>query len=159
MFIWRADRLMEEFAIQLPESYGAFRRIAAALDTADARRVLETEWPQVQKISIDYGIMERATRVSVIPVEFGWSDIGNWASLLDVLPDDGQGNVIIGEAVLTDTRNCLLRSGGRLIAAIGVEDLVIVETPDVVLVCPRDRAQDVRDVVNRLAAQGKPQYL
>ena len=122
-------------------------------------RVLETEWPQVQKISIDYGIMEHAAGVSVIPVEIGWSDIGNWASLLDVLPADDRGNVVIGEAVLSDSRNCLVRSGGRLVAVIGLEDLVIVETPDVVLVCPKDRAQDVRDVVNRLAAEGKPQYL
>jgi mannose-1-phosphate guanylyltransferase len=159
MFVWRADRLMEEFAIQLPESHGALSRIAAGLGAADSRRVLETEWPQVQKISIDYGIMEHAAGVSVIPVEIGWSDIGNWASLLDVLPADDRGNVVIGEAVLSDSRNCLVRSGGRLVAVIGLEDLVIVETPDVVLVCPKDRAQDVRDVVNRLAAEGKPQYL
>jgi mannose-1-phosphate guanylyltransferase len=159
MFVWRADRLIEEFAIQLPDSYGALRRIAAALGAADARRVLEAEWSQMQKISIDYGIMEHAERISVIPVEFGWSDIGSWASLLDVLPADGEGNVVVGDAVLVDTRNCLVRSGGRLIATIGLDDLVIVDTPDVVLVCPRDRAQDVREIVNRLAAQGKPHYL
>lgn len=159
MFIWRADRLMHEFAIQQPESYTALQRIAAALGTDRQAEVLAAEWPKVRKISIDYGIMEHAERVSVIPVEIGWSDIGDWASLLDVLPRDERGNVIMGEAVVQDAESCLVRSEGRLVAAIGVKDLVIVETPDVVLICPRRRVQEVRTVVNRLAAEGKQRYL
>ena len=159
MFIWRADRLMAEFAAQLPESYAAFQRIAAALGSAAADRVLAAEWPNIRKISIDYGVMERAARVSVIPVEIGWSDIGDWTSLLDVLPGDTQGNVVVGPAIVSGTHNSLVRSEGRLIAAIGLKDVIIVETPDVVLVCPRDRAQDVRDIVNQLAAAGQQRYL
>ncbi len=159
MFAWRADRLMAEFAAQMPDSRAALQRIAAALQTPDARRVLLAEWPNVRKISIDYGIMEHADRVSVIPVEIGWSDIGNWASLLEVLSGDEHGNVVSGEAVLSDSRNCLLRSEGRLIAAIGLDEIVVVETPDAILVCPKDRAQDVRDIVNLLAAQDKGKYL
>lgn len=159
MFIWRADRLMREFAIQQPESYTALQRIAAGLGTPRQAEVLAAEWPNVRKISIDYGIMEHAEQVSVIPIEIGWSDIGDWSSLLDVLPRDERGNVIIGEAVVHDAGECLVRSEGRLVAAIGVKDLVIVETPDVVLVCPRQRVQEVRSVVNRLAAEGKQRYL
>jgi mannose-1-phosphate guanylyltransferase len=159
MFAWRADRLMAEFAAQMPGSHAALQRIGAALGTPDARRVLLAEWPKVQRISIDYGIMEHADHVSVIPVEIGWSDIGNWASLLEVLPGDENGNVVTGEAVLSDSRNCLLRSEGRLIAAIGLKDIVVVETPDAVLVCPKDRAQDVREIVNLLAAQDRGKYL
>ena len=159
MFVWRADRLMAEFAGQQPASHAALLRIAAALDTPAAAEVLAAEWPNVRKISIDYGIMEHADRVSVIPVEIGWSDIGNWASLLDILPRDADGNVVTGDALLLDAHNCLVRSEGRLIAAIGLQDLVIVETADVVLVCARDRVQDVRDAVNRLAAAGKTHYL
>lgn len=159
MFVWRGDRLMAEFAAQQPASYAALQRIAAALDTPAAAETLAAEWPNVRKISIDYGIMEHAERVAVIPVEIGWSDIGNWGSLLDILPRDTHGNVTTGDALLLDTRNCLVRSDGRLIAAIGLEDLVIVETPDVVLICARDRVQDVRDVVNRLAADGRERYL
>lgn len=159
MFIWRADRLMSEFAAQQGASYAALQRIAAAHGTAGAAEVLAAEWPNVRKISIDYGIMERAERVSVIPVEIGWTDIGDWASLFDILPRDDHRNVVTGEAILLDTEACLVRSEGRLIAAIGLKDLVIVETPDVVMVCPKDRVQEVRTVVNRLAAEGKQRYL
>jgi mannose-1-phosphate guanylyltransferase len=159
MFIWRAARLLREFAIQQGESYTALQRIAAAIGAANQAEVLAAEWPHVRKISLDYGIMEHAERVSVIPVEIGWSDIGDWSSLFDILEGDERGNVVVGEAILHDTATCLARSEGRLIAAIGVRDLVIVETPDVVLVCPRTRAQEVRTVVNRLAAAGKQRYL
>jgi mannose-1-phosphate guanylyltransferase len=159
MFIWRADRLLAEFASQQGESYAALQRIAAALGTAGAAEVLAVEWPNVRKISIDYGIMERAERVSVIPIEIGWSDIGDWGSLLDILPSDDHGNVVTGEAVLLDTEACLVRSEGRLIAAIGLKDVVIVETPDVVMVCARDQVQRMRAVVDKLAAQGKQRYL
>ncbi len=162
MFIWRADRLLAEFASQLPESHAALMRIGAAAGTPDASKVLAAEWLNVRKISIDYGVMEHAANVSVIPVDIGWSDIGSWAALLDVLPGDEHGNVVEGELAAVDTHGCLVRSedrSGRLIATIGVQDLVIVDTPDVLLICPRERAQDVRDVVNRLAAEAKQRYL
>jgi mannose-1-phosphate guanylyltransferase len=159
MFIWRADRLLREFAARQPESYAALQCIAAALGTASEADVLAAEWPNVRKISIDYGIMEHAERVSVIPIEIGWTDIGDWASLPGVLPADERGNVATGEVILLDAEDCLVRSEGRLVAAIGLKDLVIVETPDVVLVCPKDRVQEVRTVVNHLAAEGKQRYL
>ena len=91
--------------------------------------------------------------VAVIPVEVGWSDIGSWASLLDVLPADESGNAVSGEFVAVDSHNCLVRSEGKLVAVIGVDDLVIVDTPDVLLVCRKERAQDVNEIVNRLAAK------
>lgn len=159
MFVWRAARLMAEFADRMPESHAALQAIGKALGTPAAAAVLAEEWPRVRKISIDYGIMERTERVSVIPVEFGWSDIGDWSSLLDVLPGDDDGNVVTGEVCLSDSQNCLVRSESRLVAAIGMQDVVIIETPDAVLICPRARAQEVREVVNRLAAQGKRAYL
>jgi mannose-1-phosphate guanylyltransferase len=162
MFIWRADRLLAEFASQLAESHAALVRIGAAVGTPDASKILAAEWLNVRKISIDYGIMEHAANVSIIPVDIGWSDIGSWAALLDVLPGDEHSNVVEGNLTAIDTHGCLVRSEdrtGRLIAAIGLQDLVIVDTPDVLLICPRERAQDIRDVVNRLAAEGKQRYL
>jgi mannose-1-phosphate guanylyltransferase len=172
MFVWRADRLMAEFADQLPELHRHLSRIAAASDSAVAKEVLRAEWAAVERISIDYGIMERAGRVSVIPVDIGWSDIGNWASLLDILPGDDRGNVVLGEMIGLENSKCFVRSepgersaagmgrgDGRLVVAIGLRDLIIVDTPDVLLVCPKDRAEEVRTVVARLAAAGKDQYL
>ena len=162
MFVWRADRLLAELAVQVPELYASLQRIGAALDTADAVEVLRVEWPAIQRVSIDYGIMEHAQRVSVIPVEIGWSDIGSWASLMDVLEGDDDGNVVSGELVHLDTRGCLLRSErneGRLMAVIGLEDVIVVDTPDVLLICPRSRAEAVRTLVAQLEAAGEKRYL
>ena len=159
MFVWRASRLMDEFASQLPDTYAALMQIGQALDTPQAGDVLRREWSKIRRISLDYGVMEHADNVAVIPVEVGWSDIGSWASLLEVLPVDEGGNAVTGDFVGVDAHNCLVRSEGKLVAAIGVDDLVIVDTPDALLICRKDRAQDVKEIVNRLAAQGKPAYL
>jgi mannose-1-phosphate guanylyltransferase len=106
--------------------------------------------------------MERAGDVAVIPAELGWSDIGSWASLLDVLGGDEAGNVFQAAAMELDTRRTLIRSEagqGRLIAAIGLEDMIIVDTPDVLLVCPRSRAEQVREIVKRLETASALNYL
>ncbi len=159
MFIWQAARLLREFAIQMPESHRALSRIGESLGTADADRILAEEWPNVRRISIDYGIMERAQNVSVIPVSMGWIDIGSWQAVADALPGDATGNSAVGELITLDSRGCYVRSDGRLVALIGVEDLIVVDTPDALLICPRDRAQDVKAVVARLSEAGKTQYL
>ena len=138
----------------------ALARIAAAIATPDAARVLAQAWPDIRKTSIDFGIMEHAPRVSVIPVDIGWSDIGSWGALLDVLPGDEQGNVCVEGALLAlDTHGSYVRGEGRLVASIGLKDIIIVDTPDVLLVCPRSRAEDVKDLVARLASEGQTEYL
>lgn len=158
MFIWRADRLLAEFARQLPESYAALMRIEGSLGAPDAQRVLEAEWPNLRRVSIDYGIMEHADRVSVIPADIGWSDIGSWGALLDVLPRDEHANVADGLLLARDAKGCYVRSE-RTVAVIGLEDVVIVDTPDVLLVCPRTRAEEVRELVKQLEAAGQNMYL
>lgn len=158
MFVWRADRLLAEFERQLPESYEALKKIEAAIGTQQAQAVLEAEWPNVRKVSVDYGIMEHADRVSVIPVDIGWSDIGSWGALLDVLPRDGDNNVTEGLLLARDANGCYVRSE-RTVAVIGLQDLVIVDTPDVLLVCPRSRAEEVRELVKQLEAAGQNLYL
>lgn len=158
MFIWRADRLLSEFARQLPESYEALVRIGQAVGTSEAARVLEAEWPNMRRISIDYGLMENARNVSVIPVDIGWSDIGSWGALLDVLPADEHGNVAAGPLLAREARGCYVRSE-RVVALIGMEDMVVVDTPDVLLVCPRSRSEEVRELVKQLESEGRTSYL
>lgn len=158
MFIWRADRLFGEFERQLPESHAALVRIKDALGTPDATRVLEAEWPKMRKVSIDYGVMEHAGSVSAIPVEIGWSDIGSWGALLDVLPADEDGNVAGERLLARDASGCYVRSD-RMVAVIGLNDVIIVDTPDVLLVCPRSRAEEVREMVRQLEAKGQTSYL
>lgn len=158
MFIWRCDRLLAEFRDQMPASHAALLTILATLGGPDADRVLAAEWPNVQKTSIDYGIMEHASRVAVIPVDMGWSDIGSWSALLDVLTGDADGNVSTGPLLTKDVTGCYVRSD-RLVALVGLDDLIVVDTPDALLICPRDRAEDVKELVNRLGALGKTEYL
>ena len=108
----------------------------------------------MEKETIDFGVMEKAQDVVVLPVEMGWSDIGSWASLVDLLPADGDGNVVVGSHLGLETSGSVFYSPNRLVATVGVENLIVVETDDVILVCPRDRAEDVKALVDRLDEEG-----
>jgi len=159
MFIWRVDRVLSEFQRQRPKMYDELMTIAGALGTADEEQVLAEVWPQIEKISIDYAIMEGAHDVAVIPVEIGWSDIGSWATLLDIIDGDDQGNVVSGDHLGLDTTRVLVHSQSRLVVTIGLENMIIVDTDDALLVCPKDRAQDVKSVVDRLKQDGRDAVL
>jgi mannose-1-phosphate guanylyltransferase len=159
MFIWHVDQVLAEFERQRPAIYCQLMTIADALGTPDQARVLNQVWPQIEKISIDYAIMESARDVAVIPVDIGWSDVGSWASLLDIIPGDDEGNVVSGEYVGIDTSRTLVQNEGRLVVAIGLEDMIVVETDDALLVCPKDRAQEVKAVVDRLRREGRDDLL
>jgi len=152
MFIWRVERVLEEFARQLPELYTQLQA------TVNDPTSLPAIWATVKNTTIDYGIMEGARSVAVIPASgLQWNDVGSWDSLLEVLPPDEHGNVVIsGEHVGLDTQRSLIRAeSGRLVATIGISDLVIIDTADVVLVCPRDQAQAVRTMVEQLKKDSK----
>jgi mannose-1-phosphate guanylyltransferase len=161
MFIWTADQIMNEFQRQQPAMYATLQEIALSLDRGDYAETLERLWPTLTKIQIDYAIMENAKNVVVIPVDIGWSDIGSWATLFEVLDGDLNGNVSRGrgqEHVKIDTRETLIVSD-RMVVTIGIEDIVIVDTEDVLLVCHRDRSQDVRQVVSQLKDTGDDAHL
>lgn len=161
MFIWTADRVMDEFRRQQPQMYEGLGAIAAAIGTDDYAATLERLWPSMAKLSIDYAIMEHAQNIAVIPVDIGWSDVGSWASLYEVLTGDLEGNVQRGEhedTLRIDTRNTLVVSD-RMVVTIGISDLIIVDTDDALLVCHKDRSQDVREVVEHLRAAGHEAYL
>ncbi len=155
MFIWRVDHVLAEFQRQRPQMYEQLMALAAVLGTPDATPVLSEVWPQIQKLSVDYAIMEGATDVTVIPVDIGWSDVGSWATLLDIIPGDAQGNIIVGEHLGLDTVRTLVRGGARLIATIGLQDMIVVDTADALLICPKGRAQEVKAVVERLQRDGQ----
>ncbi len=154
MFVWKVERILGEFERQMPELHAGLKTIAAAWDLPGRPAVLQAVWSGLQTETIDYGIMESAERVAVIAAaNLKWSDVGSWDSLFEVLPTDGNGNIIMGgQHVGLDTKNSLvyLNQDRRLIVTIGVSDLVVVDTGDVLLVCPKDKAQEVRQVVNHL---------
>jgi mannose-1-phosphate guanylyltransferase len=120
---------------------------------------MEEVWRGVESISIDYGVMERADDVAVIPVDVGWSDVGSWATVAELMPKDAENNVVAGEHIGIDTTGSLLYSSERLIATIGLRDIVVVDTGDVVLICPKARAQEVKDLVDELRRKQKDKYL
>ncbi len=163
MFIWRVDRIIEEFQRQMPDFYVKLVEVESALGTDGYQPTLERVWPQVNKQSIDYGVMEKAEDVTVIPINVGWSDVGSWGSLADLLTgmgeEDEAGNVVVGKHVGIDTEDSMIFAGERLIATIGLEDVVIVDAGDAVLICPMGREQEVRDLVHRLEREGMNHYL
>ena len=155
MFIWKVSVILREFQKLMPQLYSQLMEIDAALGTAEERAVLERIWPQVENETIDYGIMERAEDVAVIPVDIGWSDVGSWATLYELLPADEEGNVVIGQHIGLDTRDCLIHGSRRLVATIGLENMIVVDTEDALLICPKERAQDVRDLVEKLISSNE----
>jgi len=159
MFIWRVGCILDEFERQMPEFFNQLLDVKAALGTVHYQESLDRVWSQVAQQTIDYGILEGAQKVAVFPVDLGWNDIGSWDSLLSLLPADAHGNILSGPHIGLDTRDTLAISENRLIATIGVHDLIIVDAGDAVLVCPRSREQDVRELVIQLKQGGYRQWL
>ena len=159
MFVWKASTILGHFEKLLPDVYECIKEIGEAMGTSREKEVISEVYPRIPKISIDYGIMERSKDVLVIEGNFGWNDVGSWDALQALYEEDENGNIIYGEQIHIDTKNCISYAQNKLIAAIGVEDLIIVETDDAVLVCHKDKAQDVKKVVEGLIEQGKTEYL
>jgi len=160
MFIWRAARIMEEFQRQMPKFYTHLMEVETTLGTPGYEPTLSRVWPQIVKQTIDYGVMEKAEKVAVIPVDIGWSDVGSWDSLMELLPvDEETGNVIVGPHLGIDTQDTLVFGEKRLIATIGLKRMIIIDTEDALLVCSREQEQEVRAIVRQLEAQGKTDYL
>lgn len=159
MFVWKASTILEKFKELLPEIYACLEKIGDAMNTAEEARVIAEIYPMIPSISIDYGILEKSSDVLVISAEFGWNDVGSWDNLGVLYEEDENGNVLAGNQINIDTKNCISYSGKRLIATVGVENLIIVETEDAVLVCDKSRAQDVKRIVDQLKAEGREEYL
>jgi mannose-1-phosphate guanylyltransferase len=148
MFIFSAKSILEAIAACLPKLYGGLQELRdASLQAIPVRardRMLRDFFTRIESISIDHGVMERTTNIRMLQSDFFWSDVGSWASLPEVLPQDKAGNVITGKVIALDSQGCVIRSEKRLVACIGLQKIVVVETPDAVLVCPMDQAQRVR---------------
>jgi len=154
MFVWRVERILEEFERQMPALYASLAEIRSYWDTAQQSEILQKEWSGLKPETIDYGVMEGARQVAVIPASnLGWSDVGTWESLFEVIQTDQDGNIVMGgQYYCLDTKDSLiyLNQEHRMIVTIGVSDLILVDTGDVLLVCSKDQAQKVRQVVEHL---------
>lgn len=160
MFIWQVSRFQSELARLRPKLAKQLDAIAKGLANDTYDETLAKVWPDIERISVDYAVMEGAQNVRVIPVSIGWDDVGSWSALLDINATDENGNVALGEEApyFLDTRGALVASD-KLVAVIGVDDIVIIDTGDALLVCKRDRAQDVKAIVERLKQENRTALL
>ncbi len=154
MFAWRAADLLAEIERQLPLLAGGLQRIGSAPDGAGGGGVLEQVYPTLPRVSVDFGVMEGARTAWTVPVDFGWSDVGSWPALAEALGRDSSGNVTRGRVVALDTARSVLIGEGPVVAAVEVDGLIVVATPDAVLIAPVDAGQRVKDIVARLAELG-----
>lgn len=156
IFIWRGDKILQEFAKHMPELHAQLETIVR--DGLDAPSFSQN-WRGLQNETIDYGIMEQAERVAVIPLDAGWSDVGSWKALFDLMERDDANNAVQGEHIGVETQGTLIYTNKRLVATIGLENMIIIDTDDALLICPQDRAQDVKKIVDELKRRKAHDYL
>ena len=159
MFIWRADTILGEFETHLPDAYDAFQPLAENVGTENEADAVQQAFEESPRISIDYGIMERAENVFVVPASFGWSDVGDWRAVYELSDKDEHGNALKGNAIVHDSSRCLVQTDDDLVVLVGMHDTVVVDTEDALLVCNRDSAQQVKNVVEYLRAHQLEEYL
>ncbi len=151
IFIWKAKTILQALDENVPELYDSLMNIKNEIGKKSFSKKLLTLYRQIKSISIDYAVMEKSHKVFLLKGEFGWSDVGSWEEFYKINEKDRNGNVIIGSGELRDSRNNLLISDKTFIAGIGLEDLVIINSDNVLLVCPRDRSQDIKEIVDFLS--------
>ncbi|MDX8411650.1 MAG: mannose-1-phosphate guanylyltransferase/mannose-6-phosphate isomerase [Mariprofundaceae bacterium] len=160
MFVWRASTILEEIRAHLPEVHAVLREMREAWNGGEAwQEVITREFGRMPSISIDYGVLERSSRVRLVPCDIGWSDVGSWDAVHEIADRDEHENAVAGDVLAIDCRNSLLRSEGRLLAAIGLDDIVAVETADAVLLARRGESQRVREVVDVLKQRGGSEHV
>ncbi len=165
IFFWRVSTFLENLKSFLPRTHAALEKLAEFIGTRGYERKLRVIYPKLENISVDYAVLEPTTRVegsprvSVIPAEVGWSDIGSWAAVYQLLAKKSGENVVAGQGHTLDAEGNFLWSPSKFVAAIGVRDLIVVETPDALLICPRDRAQDVGKIVKWLEERHRKDLL
>ena len=159
MFVWRAATILDEISRHQPALFRGIEQIGQLIQAGASRPAIDDLYRTLTPVSIDTGVMERSKKAAIVPVSFQWSDVGSWGSLDEVAPKDQAGNVVVGRVVDIDSRRSIVYGDRRLVATIGLTDMVVVDTPDATLVCPKSRAQDVKQLVDILKKQKAPEHL
>ncbi|HEY5649450.1 MAG TPA: mannose-1-phosphate guanylyltransferase/mannose-6-phosphate isomerase [Nitrospiria bacterium] len=151
IFIWKAGEIIKAIRKHQPDIFRGLEKIRETLNTREAQETLKAVYSGLKTVSIDYGVLEKVREnLAVIPVEMGWSDVGSWPAIHQLSRSDRKGNVTVGNVVSVENRESLVYAGSRLVAALGLEGMAVIDTEDATLVCPLDRAQEVRKVVDQL---------
>jgi mannose-1-phosphate guanylyltransferase len=159
MFIWNLNSILANIEKHLPKLHLSLEKIKEALNTEQQAEIIKEEFEKMESISIDYGIMEKADDIFVIPGSFGWDDLGSWPALERIKKVDEQGNVVVGKHYGIDTKNSIIHSTDKVITTIGLDNIVIVNTDDAVLICDKKRAQEVKRIREILSEEGLDDYL
>lgn len=159
MFVWKISSVLSNMSIFMPETYQGLKTIQSAIGTAEEDAVLQKVFPDFISDSIDYGIMEKASDIYLIPGNFGWDDVGSWLAVERIKGMDDDDNTLTGNVTVVDSKNCTIEARERLIATVGVKDLIIVDTDDALLVADKQAAGDIKKVLEKLRETNKNQYL
>lgn len=159
MFIWKVSTILDNIQKFLPDTYAGLKTIQAAIGTEEQDTVLEKVFPEFASESIDYGIMEKASNIYIIPGTFGWDDVGSWLAVGRIKKSNEDGNVVDGNIITIDSKNNIIQGGKKLIAAVGLENLIIVDTEDATLVCDKDSAGEIKKVLENLKICNRDEYI
>lgn len=159
MFTWKVSTLLSNMKAFMPEIYEGLLKIKDAIGTKEQEIVLEKEFTAFRSESIDYGVMEKAKNIYILSGAFGWDDVGSWRALERMQQRNEFGNVVNGNVVSIDTKNTIIQGNNRLIATVGIEDLVIIDTDDAILICDKNSTGDIKKVIETLKISNKDEYL
>ncbi|NOY78589.1 MAG: NTP transferase domain-containing protein [Calditrichaeota bacterium] len=159
MFLWKTQDILKEMEEHVPEIYDSLQKIEPSIGTAAYPEALERAYQEIRGISIDYAVMEKSQRVCVIKSEFGWSDVGSWEEVYNLLAKDKSKNAVVGKAILRDSKGCLIYSPDQLVATIGLKDMIVIQSGNALLVCPKNRSQEVKELVDYLKRKKKTDYI
>lgn len=159
MFIWKVSSILKNIEKFMPETYDGLKRIQAAIGSEEEDHVLEKEFPLLPSQSIDYGIMEKADNIYILPGTFGWDDVGSWLAVERIKKSNELGNVVDGNIITVNTHNCVIQGSKKLIAMVGMEDTIVVDTEDATLICSKDRTGDIKKVLENLKICNRDEYI
>lgn len=159
MFIWRADTIFEEIKQHLPNLHDGLNKLLPGIGKPEFDSVLKANFPNFESISVDYGIMEKSDKVFTVKGDFGWNDVGSWESVYELTKKDSDNNAVVGDVFLSESSSNYVYSPAKFTAVIGIENAVVINTPDSLLVCSRDKVQDVRTVVDFLNNQNRDELV
>ena len=159
MFVWKVSTILNNMKEYLPEIYEGLCRIRSTIGTPEQEVVLEREFQNFLSESIDYGVMEKAKNIYILTGSFGWDDVGSWLAVERLKQSNEFGNIVSGNVVTIDTKNTIIQGGKKLIAAVGLHDLIVVDTEDALLICYKDSAGDIKKVLENLRICNRTEYL
>lgn len=159
MFIWKVSSILKNIEKYMPDTYAGLQKIQAAIGTEEEENVLEKEFTAFESQSIDYGIMEKAEDIYILPGMFGWDDVGSWLAVGRIKKTNEFGNVVDGNIITVNTKNSIIQGGKKLIAAVGLDDIIIVDTDDATLICAKEHAGEIKKVLENLKICNREEYI